>query len=143
MRKLTIGLAVILILGHLLTEASIVLELTFPYLKTVYIHPFISRSYQFPYPEGINILWWVYYCTQDFLWMTTFFVACIISVQYSFRIFRVCCVFFTYHAVDHFLLWYNYKSGYLAYWLMLLSIVCSIVMIFIPEKKRASIKYME
>lgn len=142
MRRLTIWLAVLLILGHLLTEASIVLELTFPYLKTVYIHPFISKSYQFPYPEGVNILWWVYYCTQDFLWMTTFFVGCIISVQYSFRIFRVCCVFFAYHVADHFLLWYNYKSGYFAYWLMIASIAFSIVMMFLPDKKQGLVKSM-
>lgn len=143
MRRLPIALCIILVLGHLLTESGELIEHAIPELKQVYIHPFISSSYKFPYPEGINILWWIYYCTNDLLWIFTFFCAAVIASNYSFRLFRVCAVFFVYHVIDHFMLWYNYKTGHVLYWFMGLAIIACTISMFLPERKSGRVASME
>lgn len=141
-KGLTIQLAILLIAGHLLTELSEVLEHLHPSLKSVYIHPFISQSYKFPYPEGINILWWIYYCTNDFLWIITFFVAAVISSHYSDRLFRICAIFFVYHIIDHFMLWYNYKTGHGMYWIAAAAYVSASLMMFTKDKMTAPVRHI-
>lgn len=143
MKRFAVTLSVLIIAGHLLTEASEISENVFPYLKKVYIHPFIDPDYKFPYPQGVNILWWIYYCTNDFLWIVTFFVSAMIAAKYSFRLFRVCVVFFIYHVVDHFMLWYNYKTGHVVYWLMGAAFTGAIISMFLPERKTGRVAAME
>lgn len=142
MKKITIILCSLLIAGHLLTELGSVLYLI-NRPKTWHIDPFLSPSYEFPGGEGIDLYWWIKWVTDDLLWCITFFVLAKIAYQVSFRLFLVGSVFFLYHAIDHFMLWWNYKTSYWMYWVMITAVIATIASLFMPEKKQGIIKSLQ
>lgn len=139
MRKLTIILCVMLIAGHILTELGSVLYLIYR-PKAWTIDPFLSPSYEFPGGKGIDLYWWIKWVTDDMLWCITFFVLAKVAYQYSFRLFLVGCIFFMYHLIDHFMLWWNYKTSYWLYWILIVASILSVMALFRPEKKQGIIK---
>jgi hypothetical protein len=146
-RKFSIFIAALLIVGHLSLEFGELLEHVFPRIADMRIDPFFDKSYVFPVapgqPPGIPLKWWIYYVTNDFLWVLVMFALCIVSGQYSYRLFRVCAVFFIYHIADHFLMWYNYRSTHAVYWLMAVAYIAAVVMLFIPDRKTGRVVGME
>lgn len=144
MRKLTILLCVMLILSHVLTEASTLLYLFFPEIDQIKVNPWLDKNYVFyGDPAGINLKWFIKYMTDDILLTVTFFVVAKVSYQYSYRLFLVGSTFFIYHLIDTFMLWYNYKTSDWIYWLLNAIICTSIVWLFIPERKQGMLKSME
>lgn len=143
MRRYTLFIAVLLIAGHLSLEFGELLEKLFPEYAEMRIDPFWDSSYEFPGGQGIPLKWWVYYVSNDFLWVVVMFALTIVSGQYSFRLFRVCFIFFLYHIFDHLLMWYNYRSTHWVYWLMGIFYTAAVISMFFPEKKTAVIKSME
>lgn len=147
MKHFSIAIAVLLILSHVTLESAELLEHLFYGLSNQYINPFLNPSYHFPVikgqPEGIRLVWWVKYVCDDFLLIATFFAMSVISYKVSWRLFRVSVVFFVYHLVDHFLLWWDYRSSHLVYWIMGISYIIAILLIFMPERKQGRLKSME
>lgn len=136
-------IAILLIFGHFQTSIAARAAKIWPELKTTNIKPFIRKSYEFPIKEGINVLWWIKYCCEDFLWIITMFCFAKVSYIVSFRLFLVCCVFFIYHLVDGFMLWYDYKTSSGLYWLLDIACFLSVLLLFFPDKKTAIIKSMK
>lgn len=147
MRWLAIAVGGLLILGHYQLETSEILQKKFKRMETMYINPFIRKSYIFPSPEGtprgkISLLWWIKYVCDDFLWILTFFVSALAAYFYSFRLFRIFCLYFLYHCFDHFMLWYDYRTTHWTYHaLNIVSFFCIVVM-FLPDKKQGLVKSM-
>ena len=79
----------------------------------------------------------------EFLWCLTFFVLAKIAYRYNFRLFLIGCIFFLYHVVDWFMMWYDYKTSQLFYWFLNGAIVLSIIALFIPEKKQGVVKSID
>jgi hypothetical protein len=142
MKRLTIILCVLLIVGHLLTELGSVLYLI-NRPKSWRIDPFLSPWYEFPGGQGIDVYWWIKWVTDDLLWCITFFTLAKVSYQFSFRLFLVACIFFLYHVIDSFMLWWNYKTSYWLYWVMIAAVILTIISLFMPEKKQAIIKSLK
>lgn len=142
MKHLTIILCILLITGHLLTEMGSVFYLM--YKPTIYyINPFLSPTYEFSNPKGIDLYWWIKYVTEDLLWCVTFFVLAKVAYQYSFRLFMVASIFFAYHVVDGFMLWWNYKTSYWLYWVLYGAVILCILSLFAPEKRQGILKSLQ
>lgn len=139
-----ICLCLLLILGHVSLEAGALMERFFAGYGERKINPFLDSSYVFPVnageESGIRLKWWVYYVTNDFLWVIAFFVLCKLALSYSYRLFRVCAMYLIYHLIDHFMLWYNYRSSEWVYYVLNGMIIISIMVMIIPEKKQAVVK---
>lgn len=142
MKKLTVILCALLIVGHMLTELGSILYLVYR-PQAWRIDPFLDSDYEFPGGEGIDLYWWIKWVTDDLLWCITYFVLAKIAYQYSFRLFLIGSIFFLYHVIDHFMLWWNYKTSYWLYWIMLAAIIGTIASLFAPEKKQAIIKSLQ
>lgn len=147
MKKITIFLSVLLILGHLSGEAWRLFYWIFDG-KDIYFDPFLDPNYSFPEepgrPDGtINLYWWVKYISDDFLWCITFFVMAKIAVMFSYRMFIVACVFFAYHVFDIANFLWNFKQYPWIYAAVYSAAILAIVGLFMPEKKRAIIKSLQ
>lgn len=114
MRSRVIIFGLLLVIGHVLTESAEIIE----YLTNIAgrkIQPFIA--YTWPHdPTGIDLLWWIKYNTEEFLWCVTFFVLAMVGRLVSYRFFLMGMVFFLYHIIDWFMLWYDYKQSHFMYW---------------------------
>lgn len=139
--RLIVGLCVLLIFGHLLTEASTVLEYFYPVVADTKINPWFNGDYVFYNdPEGIPLKWFIKYLTDDLLWVIVFFCFSVIGYQYSYRMFLVGCVFVVYHLFDTFMLFYNYKTSKGLHWALIAAVVISIIFVLMPDKKQAVVK---
>jgi hypothetical protein len=143
MKQFSIAIAILLIFSHIALEFGELLEHLFTGISNKYIDPFLDPNYKFPIPEGIQLKWWVKYVCDDFLLITCFFALTVISYKVSWRLFRVSFVFFVYHLLDHFLLWWNYRSSHWVYWIMGFSYIVAILVIFIPVRNQGKLKSME
>lgn len=139
MRGLTIISTVILGVGHLLTEGG-----TFSWVTSgkqpVYVQPFLSPSYKWYDPNGIDLHWFIKYVTTDLLFCMTFFVLAKIAYRFSFRLFLIGITWFLYHCFDLFMLWWNFKTSYWLYLITYVAITATIVSLFVPEKRQAIVK---
>lgn len=139
MKKFTIIIAILLFIGHALTELHSYLLASYPELATKEIDPFLKRDFKQP----ILFLWYVKFMTEGLLWLITYFCMACISYKYSPKLFLIVTVYFFYHAVDQVLFAYDYKRGYMTYW-ALLSISLSVLIILLwPMKKKAIYRAME
>lgn len=135
---------ILLVFGHLLTEAAEVLQTFWPGIASQKIRPWLDRSYVFyGDPDGVQLSWFVKYFTDDILWLISFFCFTMLAYRLSFRLFLIGCIFVLYHAVDLFMLWYNYKTFNWLYWYLIGSCITAVICLFIPVKQRAVIKYMK
>lgn len=142
MRKFTIVISVFLIFGHLLLEAGAAYQ-KFNKYKPLHIHPFWSKTYKWYDVKGISAYHWLQMNCIEFLWCATFFILAKIAYLYSFRIFLVGCIFFLYHIIDWFMLWYDYKTSVLFYYFLNAAVLIAIIMLFVPDKRQAIIKSMQ
>lgn len=139
MKRTTIFLSVILIVGHLLTETGTLMYLINDY-NPIYVHPFLSPNYQWHDPKGIDLFWFAKYMSEDFLLCIIFFVMARIAYQYSFRLFLIGVIFFFYHVFDLWMLLWNFKTSYWLYMVLYVVIILCIVSLFAPEKKQGIVK---
>lgn len=120
-----IAIIILLIAFHVLLESAEIIERIWPRTADIYIQPFIN--YHWPYDErGINLLWWINYCSNDALWIVTFIALSYVSKFYSRRLYYVALIFLGYHCFGHFMLWYNYRNTHVLYWMQLLCDITSI-----------------
>jgi hypothetical protein len=141
-------IAILLIVGHFQTSISARIVKIWPELSTKYIKPVINppkgKSFDwYRQSGGINILWWLKYNCEEFLWVIVFYCFAMIARLVSFRVFMICCVFFIYHLIDWFCLWYDYKTSSLSHWGLDIFCLVSVICLFFREQKLAIVKSME
>lgn len=142
MKTFTIIICILLIFGHLLLESGALLQ-RYNDFRPVYIDPFLSPSYKWYDEKGISAYWWIQNNCVEFLWCVTFFVLAKVAYQYSFRLFLVGCVFFLYHVIDWFMMWWDYKTSNLFYYFLNGAIILAILSLFVPEKRQAVLKSLQ
>lgn len=141
MKKQLIWISIVLLVSHLLLETSEIIERIWPSLKSMYVYPVISSSFQ---PEwytksGINILWWVKYNSDDIVWCISYLTMARIAFEYSFRLFLIIGLFFLYHVADTLMLWWNFKSYHWFYWIVIGIIIVSVIIIIYPVKNKQAV----
>lgn len=154
-KRLVIFVSLLLVVAHILPEMGEILEhlnkfinkhiVNIGDINKIYINPFLDRSYVFPVypgePAGIKLTWWFYYWGNDFLLVVFSFVATKIALQFSYKLFMICGIYFVYHFLDHLMLWYNFKSTHEFYWVIhTLNVICIAILIFKKEKKTGVLK---
>lgn len=142
MKSFTIIICVLLIFGHLLLESGALLQMYNDY-RLAYVDPFLSSDYQWYDKNGISIYHWVQMNCVEFLWCVTFFVLTKVAYQYSFRLFLVGSVFFLYHVIDWFMLWWDYKTSNLFYYFLNGAIILAILSLFVREKRQGILKSLQ
>lgn len=141
MRKASIIISVLLILGHIQLEFASWHYKIWQKASLTYIWPFIDKDYKHIDEKGIFLGWWIKYVTDDILLITTYCILAYISNQVSQRLFYIACIFVGYHVFDHFMLWYNYKSSHWIYNVELSCEIISVLILFmVKEHKMAKIK---
>lgn len=113
-----------------------------------YINPFISKSYKFASYNGsppgkIMRVWWIKYVCNDLYRVMIWFSFFAVCMKFSFLLARVGFIFFVYTLVDHFLLWYNYRTSSWHYLLLDAFMVIAFISLFLPEKRGAKVVSME
>lgn len=131
-----------MIVGHILLETGAGYQI-YNNFEVIKIHPFLRANYDWYDPEGISLYHWIQLNAIEFLFCTVFFVLAKVSHKYSYKLFLVCCVFFLYHLIDYFMLWYDYKTSILFYWFLNGAIIVACCMLFIPERKQGKLKSFE
>lgn len=153
MKRFAITMTLLTALAHLSLEFGYWMELLDKKRKThwaeINIRPWLDNQYIFPVydpkvPEGyIALKWWVYTVALDFFTIVIFFVLAKVAIRYSFLLFRVFGLYFIYHVIDHFMLWYNYKSTGTMYLVLNGAIILTIISMFLPEKQKAIVISLE
>lgn len=126
--------AALLIFGHSLSELSEVVE-RFRVSGSVYpfVHPPAWAS------DGINVLWWIKYNTDQALMVICFIVFTMIAKLCSRRLWIIALIFLSYHIVDWFMLWYDYKQSHVMYWLLIADVIAACV-VLVKVKDGSKIK---
>jgi len=140
MRRFTAGIGVLLIFGHLLLESGALFQKIKDY-KQIQVRPILHPPSEGWYDKyGLSLYHWIQLNCIEFLWCLTFFVLAKIAHRYNFRLFLIGCIFFVYHVIDYFMMWWDYKTSTLFYYFLNGAIVLSIIALFIPEKKTGIVK---
>jgi len=122
-------------------EIPTALGLVFPQMAYIKINPWLDRSYVFyGDKDGIYMLWFLKALFNELTDVATFFVIAKVAYQFSYRLFLIAWIFFGYQVFDAVMLWVNYKTSYWMYWVLNAVIIAGVVIIFLPEKKRAIVK---
>lgn len=129
MRRRIIWAVSLLIFGHLMAEISEIIEIISP-SSNRQLRPLISCTLDWYNENGINLLWWIKYNTEELLWCCVFVAGVIVAAGFSKRLMWICVVFLSYHIIDWFMLWYNYKQSNFMYWLLILDTIVSITILF-------------
>lgn len=109
----------LLVIGHLLTEAYIIVWKVDGRTSDMMIQPFWASE------RKISLLWYIKDLSDLLLWSITYFVMARIAYRFSHVLFMVVSIFFFYHIVDAFMYLYNYKNTRWFYIVMLVIDVCA------------------
>lgn len=133
-RKIFI-LAILLIAGHCSTEFYHIVRWIDPGYLDKNIDLFLSPSFKME----LNVVYYAKFMADDVLFCISFYVIAQIAYEYSIKIFWIGWIYFLYHVVDSFLFWWNYKTGYAVYCVMLAAVVLSTIILILPIKERKGI----
>lgn len=136
MRRIVITLVVLLITGHLLTEAASIASMISPALMEQKVNLFYTGGFE------MERWWYVKMTCDDLLLVITYFCLARIAYQYSIKLFMIACVFTLYHTIDGYMFWYNYKQSHWLYWALLASVILSILLLILPFKVSGKYKSM-
>lgn len=89
--------------------------------------------------DGINNLWWLKYNSDQFLMCSVFVVMAIIAHMVSRRLWIISLIFLSYHIVDWFMLWYDYKQSHVMYWLLIADIIAAVI-VLVRVKDKPKVK---
>lgn len=133
--KFETKIALWLIFATAITEAHSVLYLLLPDVANGSASNwFMHRTL----PFLLTIEWWVKSFGDQLLWCTTYFLMALIAHKYSHRLFYIVLIFFAYHFIDSFLLFWNWKQGFVKYYVLLGITISSTVLICLPIKNTDS-----
>jgi hypothetical protein len=127
MRKLTVLLGVMIIIGLLLTEAHSLLRVINPKLASTKVDLYIKKGFSYP----ITINWLIKFNLDSLYIIIVAFAGAKISYQYSHKLFLIFWVLFGYGCADLCLMWWDYKSSYATFWVIVLAAsLCVVFLIF-------------
>lgn len=135
MRLLVIIVGLLLIVGHILTEAYMIVWKADERTVTEIIHPFKGNPEQ-----EITVLWYMKMFFDELLWCITYGTFAIVAKRYSKVLFAIVVVFFFYHVSDFCLFVYNYKNVRGLYIAMLIIDVMAILYLIFSKEKETKYK---
>lgn len=139
MKAFTITICVLLIFSHLMLESGAGLQILNHY-ERAYLNPFWSPWYEWPYEQGISYYHWMQMNAVELMICTVLFCFAKVAKKVSHKVFLIAFIFFWYHVIDWFMMWWDYKTSNWFYVFLNGAIIVSIVCLFIPEKKQGIIK---
>lgn len=122
-----------------LTEVHSVVDGIWPVFAQRKIDLFASPDFHMT----LTVQWYLKFTFEDMFLIVLSFTAAKIALKYSRKLCVVLHVIFFYQVIDLVLFYWNYKSSFQAYWLLLFTVILCIFLILRPEKKSAVIKSME
>jgi len=129
MKRRFYTIVALLIGGHLITELHTVLFWVNPQLEFYFVdHWFLKPDYKV---DNMNVLWYSKMIEDLLLLCSLFFAGASQAFsrnyssylewqRYSFRLYGIWCVYFFYHVFDMWMFFYNYKTSYVLYIIVLL-----------------------
>jgi len=85
--------------------------------------------------------YWLYkFMSDDLTIFCTFFCMAISVKNPDNKLFFVACVFTMYHFIDSMLFWYDFKTSYWTYWILLATLVTCVVKILNFRFKLKAVK---
>lgn len=140
MRKYYILTGLYVLLGF---AASIVYRI-WPESDSIKFNPWLDKSYVFfKDPEGIPVKWFIKAMSTEIQEVILFFVVAKVAQRLSLKLFATFFVLFFYNLFDAVMLWVNYKTSDLSYYVFIIVGFISVISLFFPERKTAVIKSME
>jgi len=140
MKRFSIILGVGVIVGLVFTEAHSLFRLISPATADKSVDLFLSPSFHMQLP----FQWYLKMTFDDLFVAIIAFAAAIVSVRYSFKMFSLFGLVFIYKAIDMILFWWNYKSSYATYYILVAVIGAWIILIIFHKDKNQSLyKSME
>jgi len=140
MKRFSIILGVGVIVGLVFTEAHSLFRLISPATAGKSVDLFISPSFHMQLP----FQWYLKMTFDDLFVAIIAFAAAVVLVRYSFKMFSLFGLVFIYKAIDMLLFWWNYKSSYATYYILISVIVAWIILIIFHKDKNQSLyKSME
>lgn len=140
MKKLTFGIALALIVAHLLTESYMIVWKIWEESATIKATLFIDNS---SVPDGLSILWYIKYLSDDLLWVITYICFARIAYQYSLKMFLIISIFTIYHIIDMAMFCINFKSSRWLYLVLMGLDIIALIIIFLPIKNKAKVISIE
>lgn len=138
MKNRYIGIVILLVLGHVLTESHTFIYWMWPKSKDYYVDQwFLKPSFKV---DQISILWYSKMVEDSLLLVVLLFAgACQAFARnyktylewqrYSLRLYIIWIIYFGYHVFDFCSFMYNYKTNYIAYMVVLGT--CTIISLFV------------
>jgi hypothetical protein len=131
-RKITISVAVILLLFLWLTELHSVLYKIAPKEMNRMVNDFIQPGYN---RNDVSMEWHIKTYFDNFIVIVAMFVASFYINIINYRLGLIFKILGMYYVVDLFLFQWNYKSFPEAYYSLILITTIVIVLLFVPLKK--------
>lgn len=141
MKRNLIYISVVLIFAHVLLEAGELSERFWPDFANKIIRPIQSNSFhpKWYVDDGIYMSWWIKMNCDDLVWIMTFMMMATVALKYSEKLFFICFLFFGYHVLDYFMLWWDYKTSHWVYWILNGLIAISVIILIVPIKDKTAI----
>lgn len=140
MKKFTKVIALALILAHAGTESYMIIWKIWEESANIKALWFIDNS---SVPDGLSVLWYIKYMSDDILWVTTYMCFARVAYQYSLKIFLIVSIFVLYHLLDTIMFFVNFKSSHWLYIVLLGMNAAALVLVFLPMKPKAKVVSME
>lgn len=133
MKRFTIIIACMVLIALVLTESHSVLYAVKKSIAEKKLDLFLSPTYK----RDLQVMWYMKMNFDTMLEIVLSFVSAAISIRYSYKLFCIMSLVFIYLVIDLFAFWYNYKSFVPMYWVLLVFIIASVlILIFVKEKKK-------
>lgn len=139
MKRLSIILGIGIIVSLIATEFHSMLYLCSPKVAGRDIDLFVSPKYKMQLP----VQWYMKMTFDDLFVIVLSFSAAAATYRYSYRIFLIFCCVFAYKVTDMILFWWDYKTSYTVYYMLVFAVILLILFLILPiEKKRSNYKSM-
>jgi len=136
--KITI-IGIALIVFHILTEAHSILRYRDQALADSELDLFFSATYKML----LAVKWYLKMGFDDLLIISTYFFFAWVAGKYSRRLLMIVSLWFFYHLADLYMFWWNYKTSYWAYYILLIACVIQTIILIVPVKERTPVINMQ
>lgn len=131
MPTLSTRLILLLFIGILLCEFHGAIFLFWPETANIKYNLWLDKSYK----ENITVLWYTYELGNILDRVIWAYVLCKIAEVISYKLFKVCIVFFVYYITQFAFYVWNRGTSYFANYMVYLYMACIIIILLIPDKK--------
>jgi len=131
---------IVLVLAFFQLEIPRIIEQHWPEFAMRQYYPFIDKNYHFPQGGVMYMVWWLKYCSIDLKNIMIMGLVSWLLWSYSRRLGSAFLCYTLYYVVDHFLLWYNYRTAQWVFFVENAFNVVALIMLFLPEKRKAIVR---